>query len=226
MDITTPIASAERSSSFDYRARRATIASLQIVTHRGGIGLKTTLPNQMNLLMKTVALSLALPLLWTFQCGRAGCEAGRSGTSCLAEGLSHRMDSLKRYECPEWFRDAKFGIWSHWGPQAVPMAGDWYAKHMYTQDDKRLPASPRALRPSLHERLEGHHPAVEGREVGSGPADGALQEGRREILRQHGRPPRQLLTSGTTSSTLERGATWGRSATWSANGRRRRRNRV
>ena len=41
--------------------------------------------------------------------------------------------SLSDYECPEWFRDAKFGIWSHWGPQSVPMYGDWYARHMYIQ---------------------------------------------------------------------------------------------
>jgi alpha-L-fucosidase len=41
--------------------------------------------------------------------------------------------SLKQYQCPEWFRDAKLGIWSHWGPQAVPMMGDWYARHMYVQ---------------------------------------------------------------------------------------------
>ena len=33
--------------------------------------------------------------------------------------------------CPEWFRDAKLGIWAHWGPQCVPMYGDWYARHMY-----------------------------------------------------------------------------------------------
>jgi alpha-L-fucosidase len=43
------------------------------------------------------------------------------------------MESLKQYECPEWFRDAKFGIWAHWGPQAVPMDGDWYARGMYEQ---------------------------------------------------------------------------------------------
>lgn len=43
------------------------------------------------------------------------------------------MESLKSYECPEWFRDAKFGIWAHWGPQAVPMDGDWYARQMYQQ---------------------------------------------------------------------------------------------
>ena len=40
-------------------------------------------------------------------------------------------DSLKQYQCPEWFRDAKFGIWAHWGPQSVPMEGDWYARGMY-----------------------------------------------------------------------------------------------
>jgi alpha-L-fucosidase len=43
------------------------------------------------------------------------------------------MDSLTNYACPEWFRDAKFGIWAHWGPQAVPMEGDWYARKMYQQ---------------------------------------------------------------------------------------------
>lgn len=39
-------------------------------------------------------------------------------------------ESLTGYECPEWFRDAKFGLWAHWGPQCQPAAGDWYARHM------------------------------------------------------------------------------------------------
>jgi alpha-L-fucosidase len=42
-------------------------------------------------------------------------------------------ESLRRFECPDWFRDAKFGIWSHWGPQSVPMFGDWYARNMYRE---------------------------------------------------------------------------------------------
>ena len=42
-------------------------------------------------------------------------------------------ESLKQYKCPRWFQDAKFGIWAHWGPQSVPMAGDWYARNMYVQ---------------------------------------------------------------------------------------------
>jgi alpha-L-fucosidase len=43
------------------------------------------------------------------------------------------MDSLTNYSCPAWFRDAKFGIWAHWGPQSVPMEGDWYARKMYQE---------------------------------------------------------------------------------------------
>src|SRR6476619_194806 len=34
---------------------------------------------------------------------------------------------------PDWFRDAKFGIWAHWGPQCVPEFGDWYGRLMYLQ---------------------------------------------------------------------------------------------
>jgi len=26
-------------------------------------------------------------------------------------------ESLQQYRCPDWFRDAKFGIWAHWGAQ-------------------------------------------------------------------------------------------------------------
>lgn len=44
------------------------------------------------------------------------------------------FESLSKHKCPDWFRDAKFGIWSHWGPQSVPMFGDWYARNMYIQD--------------------------------------------------------------------------------------------
>ena len=42
-------------------------------------------------------------------------------------------ESLRTFECPEWFRDAKLGIWSHWGPQSVGMFGDWYARQIYIE---------------------------------------------------------------------------------------------
>ncbi len=40
---------------------------------------------------------------------------------------------LKPRPVPDWFRDAKFGIWAHWGPQCVPEMGDWYGRLMYVQ---------------------------------------------------------------------------------------------
>ena len=41
-------------------------------------------------------------------------------------------ESLRRYEVPEWFKDAKFGIFIHWGVYAVPAFGsEWYPRNMY-----------------------------------------------------------------------------------------------
>lgn len=34
---------------------------------------------------------------------------------------------------PQWLRDAKFGIWVHFGPQAAGESGDWYARNLYKQ---------------------------------------------------------------------------------------------
>jgi len=42
-------------------------------------------------------------------------------------------DSLLQYEAPDWYRDAKFGIWAHWSPQCVPEDGDWYGRNMYIE---------------------------------------------------------------------------------------------
>jgi alpha-L-fucosidase len=39
----------------------------------------------------------------------------------------------QNYSAPDWFRDAKFGIWAHWTAQCVPEMGDWYARSMYLQ---------------------------------------------------------------------------------------------
>jgi len=42
------------------------------------------------------------------------------------------LESLKQYETPEWFKDAKLGIYMHWGPQSVPgVDATWYARRMY-----------------------------------------------------------------------------------------------
>jgi len=63
------------------------------------------------------------------------------------EKFDPTFESLAKHKCPDWFRDAKFGIWSHWGPQSVPMCGDWYARNMYIQDSDQY---------NYHVRHYGH----------------------------------------------------------------------
>ena len=43
-------------------------------------------------------------------------------------------ENLSAWECPQWFRDAKFGVWAHWDPQCEAEDGDWYARSMYGRD--------------------------------------------------------------------------------------------
>lgn len=51
----------------------------------------------------------------------------------IADGpFKPTWESLEQnYQLPEWYRDVKFGIWAHWGPQCEPAFGDWYANRMY-----------------------------------------------------------------------------------------------
>lgn len=41
-------------------------------------------------------------------------------------------ESLQKYEAPEWYEDAKFGIFIHWGVYSVPaFSSEWYPRNMY-----------------------------------------------------------------------------------------------
>ena len=43
-------------------------------------------------------------------------------------------DLSQTYLAPDWWREAKFGAWSHWDPQSMPEMGDWYARKMYQEN--------------------------------------------------------------------------------------------
>jgi len=52
----------------------------------------------------------------------------------VAQKGPYRPDwqSLDKYEVPEWYKDAKFGIFIHWGIYSVPAFGsEWYPRDMY-----------------------------------------------------------------------------------------------
>ena len=62
-----------------------------------------------------------------------GANAQTTDVEVASGQFSPDWNSLSAWECPEWFKDAKFGIWAHWGPQCHAEAGDWYARFMYYQ---------------------------------------------------------------------------------------------
>ena len=60
-------------------------------------------------------------------------ELSRSNIVIQPGRFSAAQHGFQSYSCPEWFRDAKFGIWAHWGPCSAIGDGDWYARNMYVQ---------------------------------------------------------------------------------------------
>ena len=108
-------------------------------------------------------------------------------------------DSLQQYDAPEWYRDAKFGIWAHWSPQCVPEFGDWYARNMYEEGSPDYKYQKSALRPAFAVRLQGSVRTVDAAQLGTGSADRALQERRRAAVHRAGQSSRRLRLLGTRS---------------------------
>ena len=88
---------------------------------------------------RTALCGIALPLASLASVLAAGAPLVIPSGDIASGPFQPTDDSLKTYKYPEWFRDAKFGIWAHWGPQAVPRQGDWYARKLYenTQIDRK-----------------------------------------------------------------------------------------
>ncbi len=76
-------------------------------------------------------------LLTTFICSiLVSTIAGQETTPVDDFRYQADWDSIRsRYQCPKWFRDAKFGIFVFWGPASVPQVGnDKYGRWMYGQN--------------------------------------------------------------------------------------------
>jgi alpha-L-fucosidase len=66
----------------------------------------------------------------TAAAGALGTTRAQAAPAPFAPSWDSLVDG---YRAPDWFRDAKFGIWAHWSAQCVPEMGDWYARQMYMQ---------------------------------------------------------------------------------------------
>ncbi|TKK65410.1 alpha-L-fucosidase [Ilyomonas limi] len=81
-------------------------------------------------LLKTAAA--LVPAIWL---RNAYLHAASGNTNrFMADGpFKPNWTSLQQYQTPGWYKNAKFGIWAHWGPQCQPEYGDWYARGMYQE---------------------------------------------------------------------------------------------
>lgn len=53
--------------------------------------------------------------------------------------FSPDWESLKGFQIPEWYQDAKFGLFIHWGVYSVPAFGnEWYPRNMYKEGSKEF----------------------------------------------------------------------------------------
>lgn len=87
--------------------------------------------------MKTISMSkkliaMALVLVMLVPLFLTGCGQKQNEETQPKEPITYTEDNLELYEVPEWYRDAKFGIFIHYGVYSVPAFGDeWYGHWMY-----------------------------------------------------------------------------------------------
>lgn len=78
-----------------------------------------------------ILLISIMPICYAQVANKASAQAGNEP---IAKGkFGPTWESLEQYKVPDWFRNAKFGIWAHWGPQCQPEQGDWFARFMYVE---------------------------------------------------------------------------------------------
>ncbi|MCK4920228.1 MAG: alpha-L-fucosidase [Bacteroidales bacterium] len=83
---------------------------------------------------KLLPFLLTLMITLFFQsCQTTNDQESESGKP---EAFIATVESLQNYKTPDWFRDAKFGIYMHWGAYSVAEMGEWYARNLYLEGTK------------------------------------------------------------------------------------------
>lgn len=108
------------------------------------MAMKATLPFLNKIHLTNLLLMKSKQLLFTLLLTSATVSAQTSyqipvseADEPMAQGqFQPTWESLTTYQTPEWFRNAKFGIWAHWGPQCVEGSGDWMARSLYIEGSR------------------------------------------------------------------------------------------
>ena len=103
---------------------------------------------------------LALPAVLAVGVLRAAASEAKAkagppapGREIAAGPYEATWPSLGRYECPAWFRDAKFGIWARWDAQSVPALGDDFARNLYLS---KVDPNTKSTNPAYRYSVERH----------------------------------------------------------------------
>ena len=81
-------------------------------------------------------VSAGITSLYFSRASKASLLSRNTSLPAAAGPFEPTWQSLTQYEVPAWFRDAKFGMWAHWGPQCMGEDGDWYARRLYFEGDR------------------------------------------------------------------------------------------
>jgi len=75
---------------------------------------------------------LCLLIASLFLCGCVTSGQSQEQKQALTDTYEPNWESISQYQIPEWFADAKLGIFIHWGAYSVPAYGsEWYPRRMY-----------------------------------------------------------------------------------------------
>ena len=102
-------------------------------------------------------------------------------------------DSLGAYRVPAWFRDAKFGIFIHWGVYSVPAFGnEWYPRNMYLQGSPAFQHHVATYGPQSKFGYKDFIPMFRGRAFRRRCLGGSVRARRRALRRSGRRALRRL----------------------------------
>ncbi|WP_075589650.1 alpha-L-fucosidase [Labilibacter marinus] len=66
----------------------------------------------------------------------SACQTKTATKNEVKSQYEANWESLQKHQTPEWFKDAKFGIYFHWGVYSYMGKGEWYSRQMYEDKDK------------------------------------------------------------------------------------------
>ena len=136
--------------------------------------------------------------------------AGDLQARCRVGLYRPAWESLRAPSDPEWFRDAKFGIYTHWGPVTLgtedcPCGGQWYGHEMYNSKSGVFACHQKHFGDQAKGWLQGPLSDVQGRKVRRRSMGRPVRPLGCEVRRPGGRTSRQLRHVGLRGHALERG---------------------